>query len=272
MSQMKGKKMIDTPEIQDEIEEVLNEEKVEDVSRETPEEEPEKRKNRVSAGVRIGQFRKKLGDSERENDNLKQRIEELEKNQPKKEELKRPNEDDFDTHAEYMEATDNYIEDRADARADKKIKEANQKRDREFNEQQTQVDNEKIAVEWAKKQKKAVKKNSDFIEVENNFVADVRDSGAEHLFKDIMDCENSTDIVYYLGTNEDEFDRISSLGPRAALKEIGKLEDKLLLKANKKGDNTQYRPTPKVRGGAGTPKDLSRETQEEYNKRMNGIS
>lgn len=47
----------------------------------------------------------------------------------------------------------------------------------------------------------------------------------------ILESDNSQDLLYYLGTHVEEAKRISALSPTASLRELGKIEAKLAIKA-----------------------------------------
>jgi hypothetical protein len=64
----------------------------------------------------------------------------------------------------------------------------------------------------------------------------------------ILECSNAEDIVYFLATNDEEAERISSLSPAAQAKEIGKLEDRLAVKKPVKTPGAPPPLTP-VKGG-----------------------
>ena len=221
-------------EPQDELEEVLNETvEVEEPEAETPEEgkveesaaPEEKKRNRVPAHRRINQYRRKLGDSERENQDLKQRIEALENNSPKPQENIRPNEDNFSTHAEFIAALDGYHEADKKAYVSKEIANRDAKRKQEDEDYNIQESNRKNAEAWAKQTASAHKADPEYKNKEADLVEDIKHLGANNLFDDIFACDNGAKIVSSLSEDYSELERLSNLSPRAAAKAICKLDD-----------------------------------------------
>lgn len=258
----------ENPEIQDEIEEVLTEE----VTEENTEEEkaPERKKNRVTAGRRIGQMRREIGDRDRTIDAKNREIEDLRANQPNQD-LKAPDPDNYSTHAEYTQAQDKYIKDSIDKGTRENSKAEKELTATELKDEQTAKANEKSARDWAKKKSKAVKKYDDYADIEIDFLEDVKDLGITDILDHIGDCANGTDIVYYLKkTNPDELDRIASLGQRARTRAIGKLEDQLT--STKTQEKQLPNPTRTIQGSGGfSEKSRSKETYSERCKRINGM-
>ena len=262
----------ESPEIQDELEEVLNEEHQEETNEGNQEaEQPqEKKRNRVPAGRRIGQMRREIGDRDRLLEEKDRELAELKANQPGRN-LAAPEPDNFATHAEYLAEQDKYINEQADIRAKNQIDEENAAAKQKLQDDARAEENAKIAKAWAKKKAKAVKKYEGYADLEQEFVEDVKDLGILDVLDDIGDCVNGPDIVYYLKeTNPDELEKIASLGQRARSRAIGKIEARL---TSTKTTEKQLPPPNRIVKGSGSFSEKSRrkETYAERCKRINGM-
>lgn len=87
-----------------------------------------------------------------------------------------------------------------------------------------QADVTKLQSEWESKVERADSKYDDFDTVVGELTPNSPFVAA------IMEAENGEDIAYHLGKNPKEAERIAKLPPRAQIREIGKLEAKLLAK------------------------------------------
>lgn len=85
--------------------------------------------------------------------------------------------------------------------------------------------NQKLLSEWEDKVEKASDKYDDF----NAVIASSLDP-KNPVAAAIMEAENGADILHFLGTNPQEAKRIDALNVRAQIREIGKIEAKLLAK------------------------------------------
>lgn len=79
----------------------------------------------------------------------------------------------------------------------------------------------------------------------------------------LYETENSHDIVYHLGKNPEEAERIARLSPYAQAKEIGKLEDKLSAKKPVKPSSAPAPATP-INSGKSASKSYEDMTTDEY--------
>jgi len=268
-------------EPQDELEEVLNETvEVEEPETETPEEEgkaeenvvpEEKKRNRVPAHKRIRNQRREIGERDRmidklmiENNNLKGVI-------PKEKAFEKPDVEDYDTQPEYHRALDDFYKADREAYAEQKIKERDDKVKKEKDDNQIAESNRKNAEAWAKQTASAHKADPEYKNKEADLVEDIKHLGANNLFDDIFACDNGAKIVSSLSEDYSELERLSNLSPRAAAKAIWKLDDSF--SKRKKRDEPLPPPTRdrnsgrSVQRASGKPK----ETQKEYNIRMNGL-
>lgn len=153
---------------------------------------------------------------------------------------KKPLVTDFDTYEEYIEAI-------ADWKAEQRIQAAEAKRTTE-------------SAESAFKQRFAEgrKKFADFDRVVTD---DVEITGA--MTAAIKETDDPAGVIYFLGKNPDEADRIASLSPAKQTLEIGKIEDRIARQAKQRqgaGNETSRRtsrapePIKPVRaGGRGAP-------------------
>lgn len=254
--------MSEQPEIQEEMEEVLEDTPPE----KTPEEQEEvKKRNRISANKKIRQQRWEIGERDREIERLKQEIETSKASSPTLD-IQRPKAEDYEDTEQFHKALDDYADKKADAKAEQKAKEREDAYKKKRLEEERQRESEAFAQKWAKKQAAAVKAHSDFLQVESALVQDIKSYKVPHLIEQIIDSEQDTELVYYLGKNEEELERIALLSPTAAAREIGKIE----LKLSKPKQKNPPPPPNKIRGG-GTSIDPRHESQEEYNRRKNGF-
>jgi hypothetical protein len=266
--------MENQPEIQDEMKEILDkpedkgiaeaaasaeDKEPKDEGEQAEKPESQEHKNRVPAKDRIRQLRAKLGDRDRENQFLRQENEKL-KNGSTHQESNEPKIENFNSQDDYVNAVIDY-------RADLKASETLKIKDAKDAEARQQAAAKKIQDDWTRKQKKATERYPDFPEMENDLILDIQDLGAVNLFDDILEADHGTEIVAFLHKHPAELERIASLQPRAATREIGKLEIKLAEKPGKK--STPPTPTETLRGGAPIKKDIGQMSQAEYNAHMN---
>jgi hypothetical protein len=91
---------------------------------------------------------------------------------------------------------------------------------------------------WEAKAERASSKYDDYDEVVGEMKPDSAIAVA------IMEAENGEDIAYYLGKNLKEAERIAKLNPRAQIREIGRLEEKLLANPPTKPKTPSKAPAP----------------------------
>lgn len=125
---------------------------------------------------------------------------------------------------------------------------------------------ESLINEWEIKSSKADSKYDDWDEV----VGEMKP--VSQLSIAIMQAENGVDIAYYLGKNIKEAHRIAALDPIAGLREIGKLEAKLLAEPLKaRTPSNAPAPITPVKGSGVSNKTIFDDnlSQEEFEKIRN---
>ncbi len=163
------------------------------------------------------------------------------KSEPKDDE---PRVEDFADYGDYLKAAARY--EVKQELAQERAKQQEQESKRSF--EQENARREELAEKLAEN---GYAKYSDFEEVAESTGDLLRSKGLK--FSNVMmgalyEAENSHDIVYHLGTNPEEAERIAKLPAYAQAKEIGKLEAKLL---DKPALKTSSAPEPiKPVGGA----------------------
>jgi uncharacterized protein YozE (UPF0346 family) len=144
----------------------------------------------------------------------------------------KPSADDFESHEAYVEALTDWKIEQREAK-----KEQAQKQEQAKSAYQKQIDeHNKRVVEF---QKEA----SDYKEVVQDFIeehGDIKFSLA--LEESIISSENGPALVYELLKNKEELDRINSLHPLVAAREIGKLEARLA-KASESSEKKEIKTT-----------------------------
>lgn len=66
---------------------------------------------------------------------------------------------------------------------------------------------------------------------------------SRHMADAVADLENSAEVLYHLGLDPDEMERIATLSPAAQIREVGKFADKLVAKLSS-GTDTPAEPNP----------------------------
>ena len=150
-----------------------------------------------------------------------------------------------------LEDFDFDVEKYADAKA-KKAEETALKRYGEEQQALTRKQAEtQLTKSWESKTSKADTKYDDFDEV----VGDL--TPTSHLNIAIMQAENGDEIAYYLGKNLAEATRIANLDPISAVREIGRLEAKLLAEPPKaKTPSNAPAPITPVKGSSSANKTI----------------
>lgn len=169
----------------------------------------------------------------------------------------KPNQDKFETNAEYVDAlTDWKLEQRDKAREERET------RDRVKSEQATVFKSHTERVEAFSK------KTSDFMDVLEE-VEDVSMSPAVQQI--LVESDNGPELMYELAKNREEFERINKLTPLAAARELGRIESKLAAQAAPKTDPKKITkapqpPTPINASGGSAEKDPSEMPYQEFKK------
>jgi hypothetical protein len=127
----------------------------------------------------------------------------------------KPDPDQFDTHADYIDAlTDWKLEQREKARA------------AEDNRKQLQTEQQRIIAEHHEREKSFAEKTEGYVEAitelleSNPYIS----AAVEQL---IVTSENGPGLMYELAKNRAEFERINKLPPLAAAMELGRIESRL---------------------------------------------
>lgn len=135
------------------------------------------------------------------------------KYEPPKKELEEPRPDQFTDIAEYSKALKEYV-------AEQTRKEDAQKQIEQ--KQKEQVENRTKL--WSERQKSFKDETKDYDEV----IGNAGDISVSDLIRDtIVESEYGPQLLYYLAKNKDIAVKLTEMHPAKALKEIGKLEDKL---------------------------------------------
>lgn len=132
----------------------------------------------------------------------------------------KPIADNFDTHAEYVEAL-------TDWKTEQKFKE------REQNAEKVNLQNErqKIVAAYNERAKSFAEKNEDYFDV----IESVDDIQLPVAFQEIiLTSDNSAELTYELAKNREELARIAKLPPLALAREIGRIETRLLKASDSK--------------------------------------
>lgn len=212
---------------------------------------PKPDKQQSKFDKRIAQLNRKIGEQQARADMLQRQLEE---SKPKPE---------VKTDGIRLEDFDFDVEKYAEAKA-KAAEESALKRYQEEQQKQTQTQaQQRLVSDWNGKTSKAEDKYDDFDEV----VGELKPTS--HLNVAIMQAENGEDIAYYLGKNLKEASRIASLDPVSAIREIGRLEAKLLAEPPKVNAPSNA-PAPIVpitnARGKSTKTIFEAESQEEFER------
>lgn len=150
--------------------------------------------------------------------------------QPKPAEVKTesaPRREDFSSYEDFIEA-------RADWRADQKVKKHLEEYEGKQSKKAEETTKAQAQREFQSKVSSVIEAGQkafpDFDSVINEAVEDglIPTKGA--LYEAIMDSEMGEKLVYHLAKHPSEAERINKLGPLAQVRELGKLEDRLSAK------------------------------------------
>jgi len=121
----------------------------------------------------------------------------------------KPDELDFETNSEFVEAlTDWKVDQREITKAATRAEQSSKEREKDFF---SVIDS-------------GAEKYKDFNEVARKTPEQGGPTVNENMLEAMIDCVNAMDIAYFLGQNVDESKRISNLSPIGAAREIGKIE------------------------------------------------
>jgi hypothetical protein len=144
----------------------------------------------------------------------------------------KPKPDDFDTQEDFIEAV-------AEWKAEQKLQE------RDSKSRETQLKNEyQSKIQSFQKNAKALAKQIDDYEDVLEEVSDITLSLAVQ--DALLESDNGPELMYELAKNKSDFERINSLSPMQAMREIGRLEARLTSKkdSSKKEVSTTKAPPP----------------------------
>lgn len=212
-------------EVSDESDEESDKESDDDSDRDKP-------KKKGGFQRRIDKLNAAKADAEREREYWKQQAlkgaSETNKEDPKVESKPandgRPIPDDFETHADYVDALTDW---KMDQRESKKAQE--QEKSKLLSEHETLVKSHQERL------KSFTDKTADFEEVLENLDG-LHSPVAERI---ILESESGPELLYELAKNPEEAKRICSLSPLAAARELGKIEARLTSKASPEKQETK---------------------------------
>lgn len=168
--------------------------------------------------------------AEKRADQLEQKLKDIEeKSRPAKAEVKEPKQEDFQTVQEYIKAL--------------AIFEVAQEREKERleNEQAKITENaNKVRAAFADRIAETMKKVPDFEEVTGAVDTELPPYITQH----ILESDVGPMLGYHLAKHPDELKRVLKLSPIRAIAELGKLEDKLEIKAAPKSEPVSKAPAP----------------------------
>lgn len=176
----------------------------------TPAETPESRENKGRDRRKISRLYREAAEAKAERDLLRRQLESIQK--PAAAASGAPTLAQFDYDAEKY----------ADAKAEYAKSEALKERDAKQRTESVKQEQERLRAAWEEKVERADSKYEDFDDVVGRIEPGTPFTDA------IIEAENAEDVAYYLGKNPTELRRILQLHPRAQVREIGKLEAKLL--------------------------------------------
>lgn len=222
--------------------------------------EPEEAEEKVSGEQkRINRLTAEKYKAQAERDLLKAQIEELKgkPTEPKAEKKEaaeplksgpvEPQLKDFADWDEYQVAQRKYVKDLVEFTTaetiSKVLADRDQKQAKTTQEQQAQASE----TAWKTREKEFATKNPDYFEAVHRPDLKISNVAASAIVGE----ENGTDIVYFLGKNQAEADRIHGLNDIEQAKAIGKLSERLARTEKPKDE-----PTPKKRSEAPAPPNL----------------
>jgi hypothetical protein len=215
---------------------------------------------------RIDELTRKVRENEREAAYWRARAEAAAA--PPKEAPKKPTPDQFDDYGAYVEALTEF-------KADEKVNtalDAREKAATEKQQAQTRV------TTWNERVIEARKSIPDY----DTVMAASEVPIAEHVLDELRDSELGPQLAYHLDKNPDVAEKLNTMNPRQAAREIGRLEAKLsstvTASPDPKVDAPQEPPAPKVKTtnapppvkpvgqGRSTAVDLSKASMDDYVK------
>lgn len=183
-----------------------------------------KKPNKVPAKVRIRELTRDKYKLERENADLKAKLDKTSDTPPDERKEKKPEPGDFESYEKYQEALMDWKLDQRHARDAEKQAEEEEANDLK--------ETEKV---FYNRLEEFGNKNEDFFDlVINNKDLKI----TEDMFNAVIDSEHAAEVLYHLGKNPEETAKIAALSPIAVIREIGKIEAQFT-------GNTEPEPEPK---------------------------
>jgi hypothetical protein len=162
--------------------------------------------------------------AKRESAELRARLDAMSAQAAPVKEEPRPDRSKFASDEEYIEAV-------AEWKADQRLA----KREREQAEAKAKAEREQLATNWQKAQERAKAEIDDYEAVIK--ASDVQLPG--HLHQAILESDVGPHLAYYFAKHPDEAKRFAGMSATTALRQLGKLEDRL-------ADDSDDEPAPKA--------------------------
>lgn len=214
------------------------------------------RKRQDAVQQRINKLVKQRHERDRENEELRKRLAELEAVK-QEQALKPPKQEDFPDY-------DDFIVERAKFKMQQEMQQERQKQAEAEKQKLAQEQMAKVAQTFTERVNEARKVYQDFDDIA---LGDFPMSQA--MYDTIAMHEKGPDLAYYLGSNPDEADRLASLPPLQASAELGALAVKLDRPKPKKA-TTAPDPVNPVGSNNGAEKPLAELSYEEYKRKRMG--
>jgi hypothetical protein len=176
-------------------------------------------------------------------------------------EIPKPKESDFESYSEYLEAL-------SDWKVDVKLRQKEIEQATSAQRASQESENRRLKELHDSTIERGEQKYEDFEEVAQKTGDMLKSKGLRFsaaMVNSLVEAENAPDIVYFLGNNLDEAERIAKLPAYAQAKEIGKLEDKLSAKKPVKTSNAPE-PIKPLGNGTSAPVDLAKVSMDDYMK------
>lgn len=200
---------------------------------------------------------------ERRNKELEQRLADRPKAKDKSQALKEPQEADFDTYDDYLDALDEHDSSK-ESSSEKKTK---VKRETKKEEPGSLTNSQKTAMAvLTEKTLDAAEKYKDFEEV----ALDKKVPITREMLEALAECEDPAKVMMFLGNNLDECSDIADMSPAQQMREITRLDLTVDLKPKKPVKKTKAaEPITPVVGSDVQEKDLDKMSFNEYEAHQN---
>lgn len=150
----------------------------------------------------------------------------------------RPDRSKFESDEEYIEAV-------AEWKADQRLA----KREREQAEARAAAERDQVAKNWQKAQQRARAEIDDYDDVVK--ASDVQLPG--HLHEAILESDVGPHLAYYFAKHPSEAKRFAAMSPTTAIRQLGKLEDKLADDDGEAAPPAKAAPSPAVEKSKAPP-------------------